>query len=141
MTAQDLRLLHGPVIPAAMIYTSAGYYAAVDRDWLLQEFWPAWFRLNGPYAPKRVCWNFVSRFLADLQEDNAVSSGTPAGDTALAAGRWDFHPDASRGMPEAQYHSVVSFVSQQGLERMDPQNGQIWTPTESELYSTRLSLY
>jgi hypothetical protein len=152
LTAFDLRNAFLPTIPAGYVYTSSLAYSRVKRDYLRGAFWDyyrarlAAIAIPGvdtsasadlrTWLPDWPCWCFTQFYLIHLAAANAVTLGK-LGSSFPAAGRWDFHPDASRGMPPNENHSIVTVFTEYGIDRIDPQNNQLWIPLQSELILTR----
>jgi len=135
-----------PTIPPAMVYTSGALYSVPTLDYLQNAFYDYWLSTLGTlstWQAKWECWNFTSDYLSTLQRANADTALSPTSTTALAAGRWDFHPDSAHvgGVVSLDNHSIACIFTDQGIVRIDPQNNTLWQPSQNELLSTRLLLF
>lgn len=145
--ATDIKRAFLPEVIPVLVYTSAANYAKPTRRWLQNEFW-SYYRARlgalGTWTDKWECWQFTCLYLALLQEANALSPNSPAGATALSAGRWDFKIDPIRPQFASltpEYHSISCIFTDQGIDRIDPQNNTLWEPTQNEKLATRLLLF
>ena len=133
-------------IPPSAVYLSAsGEYAEPTLAYLQGSFYPWWSAPKpkplSTWASKWECWQITNDYLAQAQRANDETIDSPAGSTALAVGRWDFKPDASRGLTAGVWHTIVAAFTDQGLIFLDPQSNILWSPTPSEYASTRLLLF
>lgn len=125
-------------------YFSAQQYGIPAHDWLFGTFYDWWWSQPGSpstWTTKWECWQLTGDFIVQAQRANALAPQSPAGETALAVGRWDFLPDSGHNgiVPQGpdNFHSICQAVTDRGLVRVDLQNRFLWTPSPAELSSTR----
>lgn len=114
-------------------------YAQPTRGWL-DTFYP-WFKgvLGSQgmdaWAPRWSCREFTAAYCSLAALAWAKTPGVPGDLTSLAVAPYWFKPDASRGMPTGEGHAIAACLVGGFPVFIDPQNGNEWFITPSELSS------
>lgn len=125
-----------PPTPLCLTHLGAASYAVPVRAWLLGKCYEAfraryWSENLNTWTIRWECRDFARAFACFAQECWALTEAFTS-DDGMAVGEIWFIPDARK---PAEGHAICPIFTENGLEFLEPQTGQLWPITPAQFYS------